>query len=194
MSPEYYAPRRDSPVGAAQTSTYPSQMSIPSPDPAYSGQPPASVTSPFIDPFANPPASARPVTLPQQQSAPTRTMPASRGAYTRQSLDHPPGHLKHLYDDVDSRRSLEHPPGYVQNPYAAEMTPELRFATHFASQRTEGLPAALGYIPNKSRNNSTGGIENEEDSLWGTARKYVRRASEMVGEIEEEFWKKVSKE
>lgn len=194
MSPEYYAPRRASPVETAQPPTYPSQMSIPSPDPAYSGQPPASVTTSFIDPFANPPASSRPVTLPQQQLTPTRTVPVSRGAYTRQSLEYPPGHMQHLYDEVDSRRSLEHPPGYVQNPYAAEMTPELRFATHFASQQTDGSPSALGYIPNKSRDNSRAGLENEEGGMWRTARKYVRRASEMVGEMEEEFWKKVSKE
>ena len=82
----------------------------------------------------------------------------------------------------------------MQNPYAAEMTPELRFATQFASQQMDGLPAALGYDQDQSRNNSTGGFENEDDSLWNTARKYVRRASERVGEMEEEFWKRVSKE
>lgn len=102
--------------------------------------------------------------------------------------------MQHPYAEVDSRRSLEHPPGYVQNPYAADMTPELRFATHFASRQTDGLPAALGYTPNKSRNNSRAGLENEDGGIWQTARKYVRRASEMVGEMEEEFWKKVSKE
>ncbi|SLM37331.1 hypothetical protein LPUS_07149 [Lasallia pustulata] len=132
--------------------------------------------------------------LPQQQPTATQAMPPGRGAYTRQSLDYPPSHLHHLSAEVDSRRSLEHPPGYMQNPYASEMTPELRFATHFASQQTDGLPAALGYIPNKSRNNSRAGVENEESGMWETARKYVRRASEMVGEMEEEFWKKVSKE
>lgn len=84
----------------------------------------------------------------------------------------------------------------MQNPYAVEMTPELRFATHFASRQTDGLPAALGYTPDKRRNSSSAGLENENEDggMWQKARKYVRRASEMVGEMEEEFWKKVLKE
>ncbi|KAL9119404.1 MAG: hypothetical protein Q9187_004040, partial [Circinaria calcarea] len=112
--PSYYAPQpTPTPTGHfVSPQPFPPQMSFPSPsDPRPFGQPPASTTLTSNN-LLSPPQSAR--IPPFSPSSPT--------------------------GDISTRKSLEHPPGYVQNPYAADMTPEQRFAT----QKSPGSPS-LGY-------------------------------------------------
>lgn len=109
------------------------------------------------------------------------------------------------------QNSLEHPPGYVQNPYAADMTPEQRFA----SQRGAGSPS-LGYNDNNAVLGGVkspsgvfqgfggmasprpgGGIlngdgKNEDGSVWGVVSGWAKGAGKKLGEVEGEVWRRIN--
>ena len=111
------------------------------------------------------------------------------------------------------QKNLEHPPGYVQNPYAADMTPEQRFATqHGASS------PSLGY---NDGNQGNGGIKSpsgmfqglggmvsprpgvgilngdktmEDGSVWGVVSSWAKGAGKKLSEVEGEVWRKINGE
>ena len=112
------------------------------------------------------------------------------------------------------RRSLEHPPGYVQNPYAADMTPEQRFATQHSPHsptlgwNTSGaakspgvlgtgitLPGGLSGLSSPVGNLGgilNGGGSGEEESVWGMFGGWVKGVGKKVGEVEGEIWRRVN--
>ena len=83
--------------------------------------------------------------------------------------------------------SLEHPPGYVQNPFASDMTPDQRFAVEQEQEnRSETLPS-LGYTDSKKGSRS--GLE-EDDTVWGAAKKWAKETGEQASKLGEEVWDK----
>lgn len=105
---------------------------------------------------------------------------------------------------LSPRKSLEHPPGYVQNPYAADMTPEQRFAT----QKSPGSPS-LGYgngvkspgilgglaSPGKGMGILNGtGAAGDGEGVWGVVGGWVRGVGKKVGEVEGEVWRRINGE
>ena len=92
---------------------------------------------------------------------------------------------------MPGRASLEHPPGYVQNPFASDMTPDQRFAAQQNNEnRSETLPS-LGYIDNAK--GPRAGLEDDE-SVWGTAKKWVKEKAEQASKLEEKVWDKIGLE
>ena len=122
------------------------------------------------------------------------------------------------------QKNLEHPPGYQQNPYAADMTPDQRFA----SQRGPTSPS-LGY---NDINSGMGGIKSpsgmfqglsgmvsprpsggsgggggvvgggilngdgksDDGSIWGTVSGWAKGAGKKLSEVEGEVWRRINGE
>ena len=164
-SPEYYSPAQATPTKPVQSQPYPQQMTLPSPI-TSNGQPPASTSSTSIHPsFASTPFLSTP-----QQARPisANPSPSSGGG--------------------GDGASLEHPPGYIQNPYASDLTPDQRFATEQASQPAGSQ--TLGYSDRRETSNA--GFEDEE-GVWGMAKKWAKGASDTVGGYVNEMNEKISK-
>lgn len=162
-SPEYYSPAQATPTKSVQSQPYLQQMTLPSPV-ASNGQPPASTTSTTFQPSFG---SAHSLSFPQRPT---------------------PVNLSSVSGGGRDGASLEHPPGYVQNPYASDLTPDQRYATEQASQ--SGGSQALGY--NERRETSNAGFEDEE-GVWGMAKKWAKGASDTVGGYVNEMNEKISK-
>lgn len=205
--PSYYSPT-PTPTYFSSPQPFPPQMSFPpTTDPRAAGVPPAGVTSSAqqanggysyangnINGLLSPQSARLPYGQPQQPgqhsayASPAQTPLTATG----------PG-------DISSRRSFEHPPGYVQNPYAADMTPDQRFAT----AHSPGSPS-LGWNatgPAKSPGilgtgvsapvGGLGGILNGgggsgDESVWGMVGGWVKGVGKKVGEVEESVWKKIN--
>lgn len=164
-SPEYYAPAQVTPTTTLQPQPYPQQMTLPSPA-EINGQPPASTTSTSFGPsFLSAPSSNH---LQQSRPTPTNSFPASSNG--------------------GAQANLQHPPGYVQNPYASDLTPDQRYATEQASQSVGSQ--GLGY--NERRETGNAGFE-EEEGVWGMAKKWAKGASDTVGGYVNDMNEKLSK-
>ena len=111
------------------------------------------------------------------------------------------------------QKNTEHPPGYVQNPYAADLTPEQRFATqHGASSPTLGYNdsnAGLGGMKSPSgmfqglsgmvSPRPGGGILNgdgktDDGSYWGMVSGWAKGAGRKLSEVEGEVWRRINGE
>ena len=115
------------------------------------------------------------------------------------------------------RKSLEHPPGYVQNPYAADLTPAQRFATHHGpASPTLGygngsgnstnvilgskIPSSIFSFsalmsPTKGSDTPIGskGDDNGED-WWSVVGFWAKSMGKKVGEVEGEMWRRINGE
>ena len=85
------------------------------------------------------------------------------------------------------RASLEHPPGYAQNPFASDMTPDQRFAAEQQQENGSDTVRSLGYVDNAK--GPRAGFEDDE-TVWGTARKWAKETGEKAGKLGEEVWGK----
>ena len=115
------------------------------------------------------------------------------------------------------RKSLEHPPGYVQNPYAADLAPEQRFAL----QHGPASPT-LGYNSNNCGGGSSGGLlcmkspasvfsfgaltsplsgrditlgietDHKGEALWSLVGGWLKGVGEKVGQVENEVWRRIN--
>ncbi|ESZ98057.1 hypothetical protein SBOR_1588 [Sclerotinia borealis F-4128] len=85
------------------------------------------------------------------------------------------------YEGGYERRSLEHPPGYVQNAYAAELSSDQRRAMEGEANRSGGLGLGMGM----------GGGE-EEEGIWGSAKRWVGSAGSRLSEGEKEVWRRIN--
>ena len=112
------------------------------------------------------------------------------------------------------QKNLEHPPGYVQNPYAADLTPEQRFATqHGASSPSlgyndnnatgiGGMKSPSGMFQGLSGMVSPrpgGGILNgdgktDDGSYWGMVSGWAKGAGKKLSEVEGEVWRRINGE
>ena len=112
------------------------------------------------------------------------------------------------------QKNLEHPPGYVQNPYAADLTPEQRFATqHGASSPSLGYNdnnvAGIGGMKSPSgmfqglggmvSPRPAGGILNgdgktDDGSYWGMVSGWAKGAGKKLSEVEGEVWRRINGE
>jgi len=178
--PEYYTPvRAPAPTSVAPPQPYPPpyppQMSIPPPIPQSYRQSLSSTTT-----TTNAPSSPYPVSNPvfdtqlQNQPPPTRAIPVAGQGIGGEGR----------------RTSLEHPPGYAQNPYAADMTPDQRFATQQYNRSNESN--ARGYAGYRTSNG--GFAEEEGGSIWDTAKKWAKIAGEKASEVETDVWRRINKE
>lgn len=163
--PEYYSPHQSAAKQPMQQRPYPPQMALSVTEP-LKGQAPSSATSTTFTPSFTP-STTLPTserTRPTPAFSPSRNNPGQGGA------------------------SLDHPPGYIQNPYATDVTPAQRFATE-QSGPGRGSPG-LGY--NDSSRNTTSGFEDEE-SVWETAKKWAKGASNTVGSYVTDINEKISR-
>ena len=88
------------------------------------------------------------------------------------------------------RASLEHPPGYVQNPFASDMTPDQRFATQQQEENRSDTPPSLGYVDDSK---ARPGLEDDQ-TVWGTAKKWMKEKGEQANKLGEEAWNKFGAE
>ena len=89
------------------------------------------------------------------------------------------------------RASLEHPPGYVQNPFASDMTPDQRFAAERQQEKRSDTLSSLGYIDDPKV--SMPGLV-EDETAWGTAKKWMKETGDRVSKFGEEVWHKLGAE
>lgn len=181
--PEYYAPQHSPPKTSMQQRQYPPQMMLSMTEPS-NGQPPSSTTSTATYTPAFTPSTSLPTT---GRLKPTPTSPLPGNNYDSGQLEAAAG------------VSLDHPPGYVQNPYASNDTlPDHRFATEQTTNSPRrGQPLGLGgYNDNPSHNinttSSSSGFEDEE-SVWGMAKKWAKGASDTVGNYVTDINEKISR-
>lgn len=154
-------------VGTENRDTgYPLQMSIP---------PPSITRAPF----------SSTVTMDASTAARTessyRTMhpqPVSVGEAYGQRTQQREG-----YGYGNERRSeehMEHPPGYVQNAYASELSSDQRRAMDVYDVGEGNASVGGGY----------GG--GEEESIWGSAKRWVGSAGSKLSEGEKEVWRRIN--
>lgn len=179
--PEYYAPHHSPPKTLTQRRQYPPQMMLSMTEPSK-GQPPSSTTSTATYTPAFTPSTSLPTTE-RLQPTPTSPLPGN---------NHGNGQL-----GAGSGVSLDHPPGYIQNPYASNDTlPDHRFATEQTnnSPRREQPLGLGGYNDNSSHNITTtsSGFDDEE-SVWGIAKKWAKGASDTVGNYVTDINEKISR-
>lgn len=167
--PEYYSPQYASTQSPKPAQPYPPQMMLSTTEPSR-GQPPGSVTS--TNTFT--PAFTPPTSLPSPERfrpTPTSTLPGN---------DH----------SGQARAPLDHPPGYRQNPYATnDQIPDQRFAPEQNSPRRG--PPGLGGYNNDSRNTASG--YEDEESVWGMAKKWAKGAGDTVGSYVTDMNEKISR-
>lgn len=111
--------------------------------------------------------------------------------------------------------NLEHPPGYVQNPYAADMTPEQRFASQHGAtspslgyndnnhgQGFGGFKSPTGMFGNMGTTASPAprgaGILNGDgkgdESVWGMMGGWAKTVGKKMSEVEGEVWRRINGE
>ena len=93
--------------------------------------------------------------------------------------------------DMPVRASLEHPPGYVQNPFASDLTPDQRFAAEQQQENGSDTLGSLGYVDNAK--GPRPGLEDDE-TVWGTAKKWAKETGEKASKLGEEVWGKFGPE
>ena len=164
LSPEHYTPVHSTP---AQPQPYPPQASQPPIDDAPRALPPGSTTStstgPSYDPLAPPPPS----------SSRTPTSPADM-----------PGRA--------AATSLEHPPGYQQNPFASEMRADQRFAAQQEQENGSDGVTSLGYTDNSRRGAARPPGLEDDQTVWGTAKKWAKETGGQASRFGEDVWNKFS--
>lgn len=177
-----YAPMQPTPTAQVQ------DMGPPAPQPGAfpiplnkSHLPPPPKAGETYNPLQNPTMSAQ--TYPPQMAIPPPTRaigahpPSSSTSTTYQpSTSYPVPISSAEYGGT--RQSLEHPPGYQQNTYAADLSPE---------QRRASEAEAEGYSNKNSSN-------NEQESVWNTAKSWAQQAGEKLQAVEAEAWKKINKQ
>jgi hypothetical protein len=76
---------------------------------------------------------------------------------------------------VGGSHGLSHPPGYQQDSFASEFNSAQR-AAHNVSERNNTF--------------DTG----EDESVWGTAKKWANAAGNSLAAAESEVWKRINKD
>ena len=216
-SPYVYPSAQPGAAAPTPTSTIPQSSSYgpPAPQPGATPVPPPPTTT--RRPSVPPPPKAGEKPLPPEHYAPVHSTLAQPQPYPSQMLQSPvdgpsralppasttststqpsftpsaqPSNIPSS-TDMPARASLEHPPGYVQNPFASDMTPDQRFAAqHQHENRSDTLPS-LGYVDNSKGARP----ELEEDqTVWGTAKKWMKETGEQAGKLGEEVWSKFGAE
>ena len=159
---------------------------------------------------------------PRSTSASPRTPPIQPQYSTRDTLLSPSSPPYSALQTPQTaplpRKSLEHPPGYVQNPYAADLTPEQRFAVQHGSASptlgygsnsgggsTGGLLGAkspssvlnFGALisPVSARNDGIlGGPNNGDEDVWSLVGGWFKGMGKKVEKVESEVWKRINEE
>ena len=113
------------------------------------------------------------------------------------------------------RKSLEHPPGYVQNPYAADLTPEQRFASqHSPTSPTLGYGGGSGggggvfgskspssvfnfgalISPKSPREDVLPGVgDSNTEDIWSVVGGWFKGVSNRVGKVTRPHWTKAAR-
>ena len=142
-----HQPRDHLRITAPRSRTTSPQRSIPPPPKTGEGLRPASYCLPTPDSSLH--HNPLPALLPRSATV-SRGAPGDHSSASgRNNLLLPTSPFEPLVQTPKSapipRKSLEHPPGYVQNPYAADLTPEQRFATqHSPTSPTLGYGSGSG--------------------------------------------------
>lgn len=197
----YYEPAAPQPgsVPSPSTARATSRPSLPPPPKAGELPRPSEY---YTTPQALPTNSARPIPYPEQMMLTTpeasKGQPQSSTTSTNFSPSIPPStalksppkagptflNPSHTFNGGSN---LEHPPGYVQNPHASEMTPDQRFATEQADR--SGNSQAFGHNKSMATNNAS---FEDDDSVWGIAKKWAKGAGDTVGGYVTEMNEKLS--
>lgn len=172
------------------------------PQPGATPIPPgAAAAAPTSQAIPPPPKAGE--TLQQQHRQPTAT--ATAGSLPPQMSYPPPGSSPYgpagttatdssstggprptsLYEGGPAA-SFSHPPGYQQDTYAAEFTSDQRAAHNAAVQQGHGGQHGLL--------DGSGGGDDDEGSVWGTAKKWATAAGNSLAAAENEVWRRINKD
>lgn len=213
-SPYTYPPAQPAAAASTPTRTIPHSYGPPAPQP---GAAPAPLVPPAptitSKPSLPPPPKVGEKPLSPEHYAAVHSTPAQPQPYPSQmsqaTVDHPfkglppgsttstPFNSSAERNNVSSstempvRASLEHPPGYVQNPFASDMTPDQRFAAEQQQENRSDSLSSLGYIDNPKVSRPS--LE-EDETAWGTAKKWMKETGEQVSKLGEEVWDKLGPE
>ncbi|KAH6897198.1 hypothetical protein B0T10DRAFT_476252 [Thelonectria olida] len=127
-------------------------------------------------------AQSTPIPMPPQMSyAPlgTSEMGVKRSSTTTATVPIP----SPMADPLGGRLSggnLSHPPGYQQNVHASDFSSNQRAAHQVAVEQDRSVSAVS--------------IGDDDEGVWGTAKKWAAVAGEGLAAAENEVWKRINKD